>query len=298
MPDKDRLAATLLNHWYCLGRSTELGIVKVAPGRAKYEEQLKSIEDADDKRIQEVIEHFQNLNRQIFTVLMTKVARGLAVVEAKTRAKTATLKYTMKSVKFNDFPNLLAALQIYGQLPELVEAVGMMPPIAMTGDGYTEVPIDIKISGKDFFDNLALSDQFVGKFLDACQRLEQVFDLIQRKLTKEQLNDAMTGQLNVVFQSIDWVKLVAEFTPPADADGKTKKPTEYTQLRIKDAKFELVETENAKASRELKARIEEALRKRVKKVRDLAVEAGSVKYNFEDTLTPPLHVDVDVITQW
>lgn len=300
MSAKDRLAATMLNHWYCVSRAEEIGLIKVKPKPSSYREKLNDFDKLDDQQIKKVISHFQSANHRTFLGILGRILKDVADFDDKLKTKSIQISVKMK-IALDDYTKFSGLIRAPGQLQEIVDALNLLPPPKPSDDGKAiSLPLDVRAGGADFFDNLFMTEKMVYGYLRAVQQISSLIDFIKENLTKDQLSEALSGQLFVVFSSARFEDVDSITTDPMSVGLKVDPGAQIKQKKccITAAKFELVETPSAKASREMKQRLEDALRKRIKKVRDLAIDARSITYNFEETTIPPLKLKLELITDW
>lgn len=278
MSAKEKLVATLVNHWYCMDRSHQLGIAKRLPPVAKYREKLDGLNMADDKAVKAVDDHFCRQNRKamvwVFSHLLKQAGAKNATVEAKTRGKTIQITVPVEDFSQTELTQYQAMLHAPDQQAELGTLLTNLP---LPNLDVSKACFDqeIKCGQTEFYENLSHLDKLTSTLISDWMKFLSVCRLLRDTMPKADLTEALSGQLHVVFKTL-----------------------EFKECEVASYTFEAIETADARASRELKARLEEALKRRTKKVKDLAVSAGSFTYSFEDPETPPLTFNLDVITDW
>ena len=301
MSIKDKLAATLVNHWFLLDQMKDLDIGKKIPKVDKYKnELLADVFKVDDTTLSKTEKGVCSLNKKALLGVLGKMVKNCGfdscAVEATKTSKTISILLGLAEPNLSTVNDFTAALGAPDQHPDIAAILRERPVIsiaiekekAKTGTdveeekkdvgitpNHIQLKYELKYGQAEFYKDVRELIGTANAMLTGARRFRSLINFIQQHFSGVERADLIGGKVFAVFNKLDW-----------------------ENDKISQATFSLVETPAAKAEREIKLRLDEALRKRTKKVQDLAENAGSITYRFEEAGVEPLTFNVDVITNW
>lgn len=290
MLQKTRIAALLANAWVCVDRLTELGSIKQLPPFHKYKEKLEAIDSGDTKALANIEGHFREfLGRLLYyatkdckPVPPAGLLKNLFVDKKGPRPLIGELQLSgdvVTAVKFKlgvtstkVLEDFIAALKSERQLPEILDTLelAVLPPTL-----GSELTVSYQLPYGDHNWCGSVEEMLAGLEQAAIRanRLASIFKFMQDKLGKDALELIEMQHIFVIFTE-------ARFENDA----------------LVDAKFVTAETPSGARQREIKARLEEAMRERTKKVVGLEVGPDKLEYKLEGEQS--FIIDLDVVTGW
>lgn len=283
MTMKDKLAATLLNHWYCIERGLAIHRLKRVPSKKDLYASLDGSEAASDNDLQKMIDKFSGYNGRAFSANIEHLVKqdnaitklGAVIKSSKTR-QTIRVEAIVEDLNLTkELEAIAKALQGKDQSKELSDIVKHLPRVRV-GSAFGRLVISVPCStAKGAYFNMAhVEDKFVKQW-DATKSLFAIREHVFNSISEENKNDILSGRVHVNF--ID--------------------PKIENNIFVASA-FTVVETPRAREQREIRERLEKALRDRTKKVQKVEVKPTEVVYNFEDTDTQPLSIALNIVTHW
>ena len=291
MLQKTRIAALIENWWYCMDRLMAIGAVKKQPPIEKHQEQLKNLDGKDEKKLREVEGHFRVVLRKLMyqapklngttkavekpaTGIIQKIVEKLGAGDVQASGENATgVQFKVGLAGTKQLDDHLAALRAENQLPEILDCLDIsgMTPALKTDQLVLTYPT--LYNGHDWCGSAEAMLTGLEVAAARAARLASIFAWMKTKLNKDETAQIEMHHIWLVFTEC-----------------------KFEQDRLVQAKFSTVETPMGAQQREIKARFEEALRIRTKKVLGLEVRPNQIEYKLENE--PPLIVDLDVITGW
>jgi len=279
---KSKLAATVLNTFYVIERGLELKRIKRVPGlKAKYA-LLESYLDTDHG-IKKAIKAFTTYNNSAFNLNIghfidnDPVMRDLSsrVSTTKGRVNISTSVWIKDAGPSNGrrVSKLQKSLSGVAQDGSLSQLLKDMSPVFHTIQGsYLVIKTPCFIT--NFYLNMREVDtEFLRKW-NAIKTLLSIDNYVFDKMSKEEVEEVMSERAFI------------NFTNPRIEEN----------VFMADG-FAVVETEAAKTAREVRERLEAAIKRRTKHVKKITCNEDSIEYLFEED-HPPLRINLDVITQW
>ena len=278
---KDKLAATLLNHWYCVNRSLEIKRLKKVPSIKATYKLLDDLDCDDESAASKTIASFAEYNNKSFHSNIAHLINNdevMASLDVKCEAlKTRGNIKIIASIPGNishEIEALVKSMRGPSQDAALSVILESIPRFDRSTDIATFV-INIPCGIKEFFGNMMNIEQGFITSWNAIKTVlsahKHVFGLLKDNESKEILG----GRAHLNF----------------------KDPRVEDNI-FKADRFEVVETEEARGAREIRDRLMIALARRTKKVRTVGLSNGAVEYIFEEENLEPFRVTLDVITHW
>lgn len=280
MTARDKLAATLLNHWYCVERAVSINRLKKVPS---LKEKYKALEETglnDEAAMLKLCDGFCEYNNKCFHSNIVHLIENDETVKAlnvncSVSKSRAVIKIT--AAVPNDQGLEVEALIKAMKSPEQDQALENILEKSPRFDRgqVSKFVLCVPCGGKGFFHNFK---EIETDFVDSWNAIKTILSARQHVLgllKDEDKKEILAGRAYL------------NFTNPRIEDNV-----------FKAEKFQVVETPEAKAAREIRERLMAALKRRTKKVKDVEVRDEAVEYIFEEEGLEPFRVKLDVITHW
>jgi hypothetical protein len=266
--------------------------IKKFPSLTKKYSDLEKIDIDDNTKIEPLIKDFSSYNRQVFqkniewftsTNNMKSLGFEKATHYVDNNQFVVSLNMLTNEKTNYTLKNMLALLQSLGgpdQAQVVADCLSNMPQRRLTPPkiGVKQeltftIPIPYPLV--NFYDNLLLLESdFVANW-NAVKMLASIMTYVVPVLKDEERAEifAERGYLNF-------------------------KTSEFKDNVFKADGFSVVETPAAKAAREIKEKLELALKRRTKMIDKIGITEGAIEYTFEESELEPFRVALDVVTHW
>lgn len=284
--EKDKFAASMINHWYVIARGMEIGRLSRHP-RSKNYNSIKNVSDLNSEDFRKLASTFSSYTAKNFyaniqyrimndpDVIGTPEVDGIKVEFGRATQRRG-LPIDVDTGNDRAIPALIQALNFPEQhhaVKTLLESI----PGCLVGEDSVKFQIMVP---------------------SAKRRMNQSFAGLEREAEESFNNIKAFMKLSQIISSTLTEK------DKIDVDAKT------SVIKISGAEFEngtvsideitLEETEEARNQRVLRQKLEERLRKRTQSVTsiDLDPAVRTVTYNFEGQDHQPFVMNLDLITTW
>lgn len=277
---KDKLAATLLNHWYVIERGLETHRLKKVPHSEDLYSLLDNLDKSEDE-VEKILEKFAAYNSSGFVANIEKIIsddKDLEELKIQTvvERQKVSVKATATLENVSDIDKLIRGMGGPNQDPAVKIILEHLPSILIaTTEDKTALSTSVVSGFKTAHQNLADVERDFMRRWSALKILAIICLKIKEAISEEDLKEIVAGRAHINFKN-------------AHIDNAS----------FKADKFEVVETPEAKASRLIKERLEAALKRRIKNMTVSRITEDAVEYKFEDEQEKPLTINLDIITRW
>ena len=276
---KERLAAVLINHAYVVEQSLATGRRSRRPTSSRYKE-IATLDISNAELVNEVMKSFIAFNSKHFI--------------ENTRFKTDKLVFDTQQIKTSWSPKILArglsgrlvadgtefalassiasALAFSRQSPEISSALELAGNISPFEQTNTSIDFTIPSFKTSPFCDLEREHNDFSKLLEAKLLLIQAIAFAARTMTKEQVTSVINGSVNI--------QIVTE-----SKDGQTC-----------PLSLSIEETDNARAQRLARERLEDLRRRRTMLITAVTVGNNSLTYDVSPVIAPDEHQQISINT--
>lgn len=286
MLQKTRIACMIANVWTCINRLVAIKGIKTWP-IATYKKTLENLKTGDEKELRTIERNLLTLfKNMMYSPAVTKDGKAVPQLGLLTKMSEQLgfqLQISGKDVSAAHFKLILentktledyvAALRAPDQPEEILDCLSVAQLTPVLKDGIV-VSYPTPYSGMEWCGNAEELLNGLEAAAAKAKMLNSIFKWIRENLDQEELVAVGLQHSYVVLSKIN---------------------TEGGELV--SAKHQMVETPNGARQRELRIKLEEALRIRTKKVQALVEGPKRIEYVLEGE-EKPLTIDLEVVTGW
>lgn len=279
MTAKDRLAASLLNHWYCIDRALKLNrLSKVPKLKEKYDD-LKALDKNDEKAMDKLADKFTLYNHSSFQSNIVHITQkdevlkdfgGKATVTSNRFGIAVVVELTEEAS--TQMGSILSSLRGPDQHAGFTDVMEKLPGYnaGMPGSFLYSTGVN-----RSFLGSMSQADRSFIVAWNAIKTVLGARKFILEAVKEDEKKSLLSGKVHINLHN-----------PRVEDDV------------FKADGFSMVETPQAKEARLIKERLAEALRRRTKSVREVGIAEESVDYVFDEENLDPFKVNLEVVTDW